>query len=233
MKNPFRIYIHKEGWKLLFSVALVLIIINLLLFILAEGAFFISSLVISAILFVFFTNFFRSPRRHYQQAHPGDIVAPADGKIVVIEPVYEELLLKEKRLQVSIFMSVTDVHANWYPFEGKVIHYSHRKGNFHAAWLPKSSTENEHSSIIIRTAYNQDTVLIRQIAGALARRIVTYAHTGKRCKLNEHLGFIKFGSRVDLFFPMDSVDMLVGLGSHVTGNKTVIARFKPKEHESL
>lgn len=229
MKIPFRIYIHKEGWKLLFSVALALILINLLLFFLI-GVISTISLAISIILFLFFTNFFRSPRRFYQQAHPGDIVSPADGKVVVIEPVYEELLLKEKRLQVSIFMSVTDVHANWYPLTGKVIHYSHRNGNYHAAWLPKASSENEHSSVIIRSAYNQQTVLVRQIAGALARRIVTYAHTGKRCKVNEHLGFIKFGSRVDLFFPLDSVDMLVEPGTHVKGNKTVIARFKSKEN---
>jgi phosphatidylserine decarboxylase len=229
MKIPFRIYIHKEGWKLLSSVALGLITINLLLFFLAGGITFSISLVISSVLFLFFTNFFRSPRRFYQQSHPGDIVSPADGKVVVIEPVYENLLLKERRLQVSIFMSVTDVHANWYPLAGKVIHYSHRSGNYHAAWLPKASSENERSSVIIRAAYNQQTVLVRQIAGALARRIVTYAHTGKRCKLNEHLGFIKFGSRVDLFFPLDSVDMLVEQGAHVKGNKTVIARFKDKE----
>ncbi|NLB02799.1 MAG: phosphatidylserine decarboxylase family protein, partial [Bacteroidales bacterium] len=102
--------------------------------------------------------------------------------------------------------------------------------NYHAAWLHKAISENEHSSVIIRSAYNQQTVLVRQIAGALARRIVTYAHTGKRCKVNEHLGFIKFGSRVDLFFPLDSVDMLVEPGTHVKGNKTVIARFKSKEN---
>lgn len=159
-------------------------------------------------------------------------MAPADGKVVVIERVFEEGLLKEERLQLSIFMSVFNVHANWYPIEGDVEHYSHQNGNFLAAYLPKSSTENERSTVLIRSSFSQQTLLVRQIAGALARRIVTYAYTGKKARYNEHLGFIKFGSRVDLFFPIDAVDILVKHGDLTKGNKTVIARWKTKETET-
>ena len=182
-------------------------------------------MTISIVLFIFITNFFRSPKR-VVLAEPLDIVAPADGKVVVIEKTFESGLLHEERIQLSIFMSIFNVHANWYPIEGKVIHYSHQSGNFMAAYLPKSSIENERSTVVIRASVNQKTLLIRQIAGALARRIVTYAYTDKNIHLNEHLGFIKFGSRVDIFFPLDSVEILVKPGDKTIGNKTIIARWK-------
>jgi phosphatidylserine decarboxylase len=217
--------IHKEGRKILLWLFFILAMLDLLIWIIAGHLAFIVLLTISIFLFIFITNFFRSPRRIIS-AGPLDIVAPADGKVVVLEKTFESGLLNEERIQLSIFMSIFNVHANWYPMEGQVIHYSHQNGNFLAAYLPKSSIENERSTVLIRSAANQQTLLVRQIAGALARRIVTYAYTDKKVHFNEHLGFIKFGSRVDIFFPLDSVDILVKPGDKTTGNKTVIARWK-------
>lgn len=225
MKKPLGIRIHKEGRKMLAYFFLILLLINTACYF-WMGAYFVTTIAISAVLMIFFTNFFRNPKRIVSIENPYDIVAPADGKIVVIEPVFEDEILHRECLQVSIFMSVTDVHANWYPFEGKVTYYQHQNGRYQAAFLPKSSKENERSSIVIKASVNGEEVLIRQIAGALARRIVTYAYRGKKCHLNEHLGFIKFGSRVDLYFPADSVEMCCKIGDHVNGNKHIIARFK-------
>jgi phosphatidylserine decarboxylase len=151
-------------------------------------------------------------------------VAPADGKIVVIEPTEENGLLHEKRIQVSIFMSPFNMHANWYPIAGKILHSSHQKGRYMAAYLPKSSTENERSTVLIE-APNKQTVLLRQVAGALARRIVTYAKEGMECHRNEQLGFIKFGSRVDLYLPLDA-EILVDIDDETVGNETIIAKLK-------
>jgi len=225
MKRTFGITIHKEGRKILLWLLLTLAFLNLSIWILAGHIALVVLMTISIVLFIFITNFFRSPKR-VVLAEPLDIVAPADGKVVVIEKTFESGLLHEERIQLSIFMSIFNVHANWYPIEGKVIHYSHQSGNFMAAYLPKSSIENERSTVVIRASVNQKTLLIRQIAGALARRIVTYAYTDKNIHLNEHLGFIKFGSRVDIFFPLDSVEILVKPGDKTIGNKTIIARWK-------
>lgn len=225
MKRTFGITIHKEGRKILLWLFIILATIDLLVWILGGHLPFIIIFIVSSAFFLFITNFFRSPKRISQ---PGqrDIMSPADGKVVVVENTFEEEILKENRIQISIFMSLLNVHANWFPIEGKVIHYSHQKGNFKAAWLPKASIENERSIILIRSSFNGKTILLRQIAGALARRIVTYAYTGKKIHFNEHLGFIKFGSRVDIFLPVESVEILVKQGDKTIGNKTVIARWK-------
>lgn len=225
MKRTFGIAIHKEGRKILLWLFLILVIFNVLIWILSGGFIFVPFLALSVFIFLFITTFFRSPKR-IVSIGPLDIVAPADGKIVVIEKTFESGLLKEERIQLSIFMSLFNVHANWYPFDGKVLHYSHQKGNFMAAYLPKSSIENERSTVLLQASVNRQTVLVRQIAGAMARRIVTYAYTEKKVHLNEHLGFIKFGSRVDLFFPVDAVEILVKQGDKTIGNKTIIARWK-------
>ena len=141
-----------------------------------------------------------------------------------IEPTEEyECFGGERRIQVSIFMSVFSVHANWTPIEGTVTYVQHHSGRHMAAYLPKSSQENERSSVVIETE-SKHQVLVRQIAGALARRIVTYAKVGHECHLNEHLGFIKFGSRVDLFLPEGS-EIFVTLGEQTRGNETIIARL--------
>jgi phosphatidylserine decarboxylase len=151
------------------------------------------------------------------------VVAPADGTVVVVEPTDELEYFGDRRIQVSIFMSVFNVHANWYPIKGTVIKSVHHSGRHMAAFLPKSSTENERSTVVIESE-GKTQILVRQIAGALARRIVTYAHPGKKSHINEHLGFIKFGSRVDLYFPLDT-EIFVTVGESTTGNETIIARL--------
>lgn len=230
MKRTFGMTIHKEGRKILLWLFFILSMVDLLIWIIGGHLAFVIIFAPSVFLFLFVTNFFRSPKR-IVKANPGEILAPADGKIVVIEKTFEQGLLKEDRIQISIFMSIVNVHANWFPDEGKITHYSHQKGNFMAAWLPKASIENERSTVLLKSDYSGKTILIRQIAGALARRIVTYAYTGKKARFNEHLGFIKFGSRVDIFLPLDSVEILVKPGDKTTGNKTVIARWnKPTIH---
>jgi phosphatidylserine decarboxylase len=154
------------------------------------------------------------------------VVAAADGKVVVIEEVDENEYFHDRRLMVSIFMSVTNVHANWFPVEGVVKVSKHHNGNFHKAWLPKASTENERSTVVIETPSGHD-VLVRQVAGAVARRIVTYAQEGDDCYIDEHMGFIKFGSRVDIYLPLDT-EISVKLGQATTGNQTIIGKLKPK-----
>ncbi len=225
MKRTFGITIHKEGKKILLWLFAALLTLNLIVWVLLGHLTFMIFLIVTSLLFLFVTNFFRSPKRLSKPDHK-DIMAPADGKVVVIEKCVSDPMLKDECIQISIFMSIINVHANWYPLEGKVTHYSHQNGNFKAAWLPKASVENERSTVLIRSNLNGKTILIRQIAGALARRIVTYAYTGKKVHFNEHLGFIKFGSRVDIFLPADSVEILVKQGDKTTGNKSIIARWK-------
>ncbi len=219
--------IHKEGQKLLMKVLVALLLLNGLLwyaFGIEHKTALVAFSTISFVAFIFLTNFFRSPNRVFENFEDGMIVSPADGTIVVIEPTEEDEYLKERRMQVSIFMSVFNVHANWYPTHGKIVYYTHNDGRFMAANLPKSSTENERSTVVIEMP-NKVQILVRQVAGALARRIVTYANQGDECKVNTQLGFIKFGSRVDLYLPLDA-EILVNMKQTVRGNKTVIARLK-------
>lgn len=217
------IKIHKEGRMILLSLLLILFILNLILYLHFPTLLCALITSLSAVLMIFFTYFFRNPPRVVEIDDPSLVVAPADGKVVVIEPTEEHEYFGDKRIQVSIFMSVFSVHANWYPISGKVLKAVHHDGNHMAAYLPKSSSENERSTVVIETPAKTQ-ILLRQIAGALARRIVTYAHEGKECHLNEHLGFIKFGSRVDLFFPLDT-EIFVEVGEKTTGNETIIARL--------
>jgi len=219
--------IHKEGKKLLLMLFVSIAVIDLLIYTQLTDNYPVtanSAIGASFVFFLFILNFFRNPNRVFENFEDGMIIAPADGEIVVIEPTEEEEYLKERRIQVSIFMNVFNVHANWYPTRGKVAYYTHHEGRFMIAKRPKSSTENERSTIVIETP-GKVKILLRQIAGMLARRIVTYSREGDECNVNEQLGFIKFGSRVDLFLPMDA-EILVNLKQRVTGNKTVIARLK-------
>ena len=217
--------IHKEGKGMLLT-----LLVMLALVITASFVYFgtdVASIAISVLcvaIFMFFLNFFRNPKREFIDFEDGMIIAPADGTVVISEPAEEPFYFKDKRFQVSIFMSVLNVHANWYPTRGKVVYYTHNDGRFMAANLPKSSTENERSTIVIELE-NKAQILLRQVAGALARRIVTYSREGDECRENQQLGFIKFGSRVDLYLPMDS-EILVKVGDKTTGNQTVIARVK-------
>lgn len=169
-------------------------------------------------------NFFRCPIRMFQGPTTKSIVAPADGHIVVIQEVDEKEYFHDKRLMISIFMSLTNVHANWIPCEGRIIKVGHQKGNFMKAWLPKASTENERSMVVIKTPHGVE-VMVRQIAGAMARRIVTYSKPGDDCYIDDHLGFIKFGSRVDVYLPLDS-EVLVEMGQSTVGDETLLARLK-------
>lgn len=222
--NHFRMTIHKEGKNILLSLFVLLLLINAGIYHLAgRNLLFHTISIISISLFLIILNFFRNPKRIFQGNKEGMIIASADGTIVAIEEVMENEYFQEKRIQVSIFMTVFNVHANWFPAEGKVIHVSHQPGRFMAAYLPKSSTENERSTIVIETK-NGEQILTRQIAGAMARRIITYAKVGKECHFDEQMGFIKFGSRVDIFLPLGT-EIFVKPDQKVKGNQTPIAKL--------
>lgn len=179
----------------------------------------------AAVVLGILINFFQCPIRTFDGDTEGAVVAPADGKVVVIEEVEENEYFHDRRLMVSIFMSLTNVHANWFPVDGIVKKVEHQDGNFHKAWLPKASIENERSTVVIETLDGQE-VLVRQVAGAMARRIVTYAEEGDHCFIDEHMGFIKFGSRVDTYLPLGT-EICVKFGDKTTGDETVIARLCP------
>ena len=216
--------VHKEGTGLLLTLFTVLFVVNVALYhTVGKGILFYTVATISTILFLLILNFFRSPSRRFPYDSEGLVIAPADGTIVAIEEVMENEILHRQCLQISIFMSVFNVHANWFPVNGTVKHVSHNNGRFMAAYLPKSSTENERSAVVITTKNGVD-VLARQIAGALARRIVTYAKVGEKCHVDEQMGFIKFGSRVDVYLPVGT-EVLIEMDQKVTGNQTPIARL--------
>ena len=216
--------VHKEGTGLLLTLFTVLFVVNVALYhTVGKGVLFYSVATVSTILFLLILNFFRSPFRRFPYDSEGLVIAPADGTIVAIEEVMENEILHRKCLQISIFMSVFNVHANWFPVNGTVKHVSHNNGRFMAAYLPKSSTENERSAVVITTKNGVD-LLARQIAGAFARRIVTYAKVGEKCHVDEQMGFIKFGSRVDVYLPVGT-EVLIEMDQKVTGNQTPIARL--------
>lgn len=211
--------LHKEGRGPLTGFAITLIGLNAFIALFA-GAYVAIPIVLSVIFYALVLNFFRYEARKHS-AGPLEIVCPADGRVVVVEETEETELLGERCLQVSVFMSVFDMHVNWIPCNGVVEHVSHTDGRFLSAHLPKSSTDNERSAVIIRTE-GGDRVLVRQVAGAIARRIVTYPKVGDRVSINENLGFIKFGSRVDLYLPLGT-EVHVKVGQTVRGNITDIA----------
>lgn len=223
--------IHKEGKRAVYIMTAVLTAINALMFYAHTNQIVTYTiLTISVIVFLLMLNFYRKPRRIYEGDLLNYVNSPTDGKIVVIEKVYEDRFFKDERIQISIFMSFFNAHANWMPVTGNVIHSSHEKGNFHAAYLPKSSHENERSNVLIETPCNQK-ILTRQIAGAMARRIVTYAKEGQFYHIGDPLGFIKLGSRMDVYVPVDS-EILVQLGDEVRANKTLLARL-PKRQSNV
>ena len=219
IKKLKKIRIHREGTNELTLSALAIIGIGLLLWYGLDTTipFWIFMVVFCTAWFIAL-NFYRCPIRYFN----GD-TDNADGKIVVVEEAEENTYFHDKRLMISIFMSPLNVHANWYPVDGKVKFVKHFNGNYHKAWLPKASEENEHADIMITTPDGQD-ILVRQIAGALARRIVTYAKDGEECYIDEHLGFIKLGSRVDVFLPL-SAKACVTMNQPTTGDQTVIAKL--------
>lgn len=226
IKKLKKIRIHREGtdtlvWSFVIIAAIALILWR---YVDTKIPFWVFVVVFGSV-YAIVLNFFRCPIRYNSEEDTEKlVVAPADGKIVVIEEVEENVYFHEKRLMISIFMSLFNVHANWFPVDGKVKYVHHQNGNYHKAWLPKASEENEHADIIITTPEGVD-ILCRQIAGAVARRIVTYAKEGEECFIDEHLGFIKFGSRVDVYLPLDS-EVCVKMGQSTTGDLTTIAKLK-------
>lgn len=218
-----KLRIHREGRNIIVGLTFLIFAINVPIYMYVAHWVFAIILLLSAALLVFVTYFFRNPVRILEVDDPSFLISPADGRVVVVEPTMENEYFHEKRLQVSIFMSPFNVHANWYPIEGTILVSEHQKGSHKGAWLPKSSTENERSLVVIETP-SKAQLAVRQIAGAMARRIVTYAKAGKHSHRNEHLGFIKFGSRVDMYLPLDT-DIFVAVGEHVKGNETIIGRL--------
>ncbi len=170
----------------------------------------------------FVIAFFRIPKRPLL-ADDEVVFSPCDGTVVVTEDVVENEVTGEKRIQLSVFMSVTNVHQNWFPVGGRVTYFKHHHGRFMVAWHPKSSDDNEHTTTAVETPDN-GVVVFRQVAGMVARRIVSYARVGEAAVQNTPCGFIKFGSRVDLYLPLDA-EVLVGLGQKVRGGQTPLARF--------
>ena len=216
--------VHREGTGFLLTLFTLFFVVNVMLYhTIGKNHLFYGVLLLTSVFFLLVLNFFRSPARRFPYDSEGLVIAPADGTIVAIEEVMEHEILHRPCLQISIFMSIFNVHANWFPVNGTVKYVSHQNGRFMAAYLPKSSTENERSTIIITTRSGVE-VMARQIAGALARRIVTYAKPGDKCHVDEQMGFIKFGSRVDVYIPLGS-EVLVEMDQKVTGNQTPIARL--------
>jgi len=216
--------IHKEGYKILIYSFLILLLINILIDLFVRDMLFLKWMVAigSLMLYIFLLFFFRLPARHLEP-DPGLIYAPADGKVVVIEETEESEYFKDMRLQVSIFMSPFNMHSNRYPVSGQVKYVEYHPGHNMVAWHPKSSVCNEHSSIVIKTTGGKE-ILIRQIAGALARRIVTYAKAQQEVNQGDELGFIKFGSRVDIFLPVGT-EIEIPILQQVKANKSIIAKI--------
>ncbi|HUR65673.1 MAG TPA: phosphatidylserine decarboxylase family protein [Chitinophagaceae bacterium] len=216
--------IHKEGYKSIAITAIVFGIINLLSFYFISYSVPVISWVIFIVtlgLLLFMISFFRIPKRDLA-THDNSIVAPADGKVVVIEEVQADEYFTDRRIQVSIFMSPLNVHVNRNPVSGEIAYNQYHKGKYLVAWHPKSSTENERHSVVYRKDGKE--ILVKQIAGALAKRICNYLQAGQQVKQGEEMGFIKFGSRVDLLLPLDA-KIKVKIGDTPQGGVTEIATW--------
>ena len=226
IKKLKKIRIHREGTNTLLYGGILLVALALIFWYSFDSKIpFAIFIAIFGTVYAIVTNFYRCPIRYFGTDDTERIVvAPADGKIVVVEEVDENRYFHDRRIMVSIFMSLWNVHANWFPVDGRVKFVKHFNGNFHKAWLPKASEENEHADVMITTPDGVD-ILCRQIAGAVARRIVTYAKKGEDCYIDEHLGFIKLGSRVDIYLPVGT-EICVKRGKATTGDQTVIAKLK-------
>lgn len=216
--------IHKEGYKILIFGFIALLVLNVVINIVwsQNGLLKWSFLICSMIFYVFILFFFRLPTRDLNP-DPELVYAPADGKVVVIEETEEMEYFKDKRLQISIFMSPFNVHSNRYPVSGRIKYVGYHPGNYMVAWHPKSSELNERSTIVIMTKGGTE-ILIRQIAGAVARRIVTYAKENQDVLQGDELGFIKFGSRVDIFLPLGT-EVEIPILQQVRANKSILAKI--------
>lgn len=217
--------IHREGKYWVLGTLSAFVIINALVLTTREQQDWLSLLVfiVTFIFLILILQFFRYPKRSATR-NENYVIAPADGKVVVIEQTTETEYYKDKRIQVSIFMSPFNVHANWYPISGKIPYLRYHKGKYLVAWHPKASTDNERTTIVVEKDQNK-TVLLRQIAGALAKRIVYYPAENDLVKQGAEMGFIKFGSRVDIFLPL-TAKVNVQMNQKVTGKVTVIAELQ-------
>ena len=213
--------IHREGYGILIVTLLALLAVNLLLLRFSDIQW-LKGLVLfaSVVVFILFLQFFRNPQRNWV-IQDGAVIAPADGKVVVIEEVDEPEYIKDKRIQVSIFMSPFNVHVNRNPISGTVSYFKYHPGEYLVAWHPKSSTLNERTTAVIKH-HSGTEVLFRQIAGAVARRIRYYIEEGDSVEQNKEMGFIKFGSRVDVFLPLNA-SIEVELGQKTKGGQTILA----------
>lgn len=225
-----RVRLHREGADILLVTLAFLVSFNVLVWWMSTPAG-IAVTVISAILYLLLVNFYRSPKRHFTGRRENVVVSSVDGKVVALEETYESEYLKCRCIQLSVFMSPIDVHANWFPVDGEVIYVKHHDGRFMSAWLPKSSTENERSTVVIRTDDGQ-LVLMRQVAGAMARRIVTYAEPDTAANIEDHMGFIKLGSRVDLYLPLGT-EIFAKIGDRTVGGMTIVGRLNPSTDPQL
>ncbi len=212
--------LHKEGNVTLTIEILAFSLFNYLAYTYAHEYVAYFTTAITGLLFIMTLNFFRIPKRKFERKE-GVVYAPCDGKVVVIEETEESEFYKDKRIQVSIFMSPLNVHANYYPISGKLAYQKYHQGKFLVAWHPKASTENERTTIVVENKVFGE-VLYRQIAGALAKRIVNYAEEGEEVIQGSDAGFIKFGSRVDIFLPLNT-KLTVKIGDKVKGGVQVIA----------
>lgn len=228
MKRHYTVKIHREGTSVLIPLFGVLAALNVPLWLfMIPGPIPVILSALSVVGYIFVFNFFRCPHRHYRGPRENRVVSSVDGKVVAVERVYEREYLKEEAIMVSVFMSPLNVHANWFPVDGKVEYVAHHRGRFLSAWLPKASTENERSTVGI-VMDNGQRITVRQIAGAMARRIVTYARRGEDACIDDHLGFIKFGSRVDIYLPLDS-EILLRINDATSGGLTPLANVPPKK----
>lgn len=220
--NPMTI--HKEGYPTIAWSVILFCVINLLSFYLLSFDYPLLTGIIAVLtagVLLFMISFFRVPARTHT-IRDNAVVAPADGKVVVIEEVEADEYFKDRRIQVSIFMSPLNVHVNRNPVSGEVAYSQYHKGKYLVAWHPKSSTENERHSVVYRAGSRE--ILVKQIAGALAKRIVNYLQAGQKVKQSDEMGFIKFGSRVDILLPLDA-KVLVKIGDRPQGGVTVIAEL--------
>lgn len=212
--------VHKEGFLVIAAAFLGWLILNIVVGMTDELYFRCFTFLATTPVLILVIRFFRHPHRTIE-LKPNSALAPADGQIVAIEETLELEYFNDRRLQVSVFMSVYNVHVNWIPVPGVVKYFKHHNGRFMAAYLPKSSTDNERATTVIEMADGTE-ILVRQIAGAVAKRIISYPKVNAKVTQQNELGFIRFGSRVDLFLPIGT-KVLVELGQHVTGSQTVIA----------
>jgi phosphatidylserine decarboxylase len=217
--------LHREGKSLLISSLLIVLVINgLIAYFFPENVYLRESIVVlTSLFYLIILQFFRVPTRH-TEINPKHIIAPADGKVVVIEEVEEPEYFKGKRKQISIFMSPINVHVNFNPISGIVSYFKYHPGKYLVAWHPKSSTENERTTCVVKHE-NGTEILFRQIAGALAKRICWYVKEGDAVTQGQEFGFIKFGSRIDIFLPLDA-EICVNLGDKPIGSETVIAKLR-------